>query len=150
MRAAVLTAHGGRDVLRVVNDLPEPQPKHGEIKVQMRAVALNRLDLFVRQGWKGLDLQMPHVTVADGAGVVAAVGDGVTGFTIGDHVCIDPTSVTLECFDSMAGRENLCDDAAILGEHVPGVAAEFVCLPVRNLMKMPESYSFTDAAAAGL
>ena len=70
MRAAVIYEHGGRDVLRVVDDLPEVEPAPGQVRVQMKAVALNRLDLWVREGWKGLNLEMPHVCCADGAGVV--------------------------------------------------------------------------------
>ncbi|MCA9891115.1 MAG: alcohol dehydrogenase, partial [Anaerolineae bacterium] len=60
MKAAVLTAHGDLDVIRYVDDLPIPEPGFGEVRVRMKAAALNRLDLFVRRGWKGLELDFPH------------------------------------------------------------------------------------------
>ena len=93
MRAAVLREHGGAEVVEYRDDLAVPQPGHGEARVKIKAAALNRLDLWVRAGWKGLDLDFPHVICADGAGVVDAVGDGVRQVASGDHVCIDPTIV---------------------------------------------------------
>ncbi len=150
MRAAVLYEHGAREVVRVVDDLPVPEPGVGEVRVRIKAIALNRLDLWVREGWKGLQLQTPHVTSADGAGIVDAVGAGVAHFAVGDRVCIDPTLVPAECAETMAGREHLCDGSAILGEHTQGVAAEYVVLPARNLLRLPEHVSFAEAAAAGL
>jgi NADPH:quinone reductase-like Zn-dependent oxidoreductase len=125
-----------------------PEPGLGEVRVQMKAVALNRLDLWVRAGWPGLKLVMPHVACADGAGVVDAVGAGVTQFATGDRVCIDPTLVPADA--PMNGLENQAKGMHILGENVPGIAAEYVVLPARNLLKMPDNVSFVDAAAAGL
>ena len=79
MRAAVFYEHGNLDVIQVVDDLPAPpEPGYGEVRLRMRAAALNRLDLFVRVGWKGLELRLPHITGSDGAGVVDAVGAGVS------------------------------------------------------------------------
>ncbi len=149
MRGAVLTAHGGPEVVKVLKDLPVPEPGYGEVRVRIHAAALNRLDLWVRQGWPGLNLTMPHVICADGAGVVDTIGNGVTQFTTGDHVAIDPTIVPADSPALMTGLENQ-SRIAILGEHVPGVAAEYVVLPARNLLKMPEEFPFEEAAAAGL
>ncbi|MBK8026932.1 MAG: zinc-binding dehydrogenase [Chloroflexi bacterium] len=149
MKAAVFYEHGGRDVLKVVDDLPAPEPKASEVLVNIKAVALNRLDLWVREGWKGLDLPKPHVTCADGAGIVAAVGTGVTAFVPGDRVAINPTLVDPDCL-LMSGSESECLGSPILGEHAPGVAAEFVALPARNLLKMPDHVGSEQAAAAGL
>lgn len=148
MRGAVLTAHGGLEVVQVVDDLPIPEPGRGEVRLRMKAAALNRLDLWVRQGWKGLNLNMPHVICADGAGIVDALGEGVTAFEVGDHVSIDPTVVPPDA--PMNGLENQARGAHILGEHASGVAAEYVVLPTRNLHKMPQDFSFEGAAAAGL
>lgn len=149
MRAAVFYEHGTRDVLQVVDDLPVPETAPGLVRVRMQAVALNRLDLWVRQGWKGLNLEMPHVGCADGAGVVDAVGAGVTNVAPGDRVGINPTIVDPDCLN-LTGNEQDCLDIAILGEHAQGVAAEYVNLPARNLIKLPEHVSFADAAATGL
>ncbi len=149
MKAAVIYEHGGRDVLQVVDDLPLPAGSTaGEVRVNMKAVALNRLDLWVREGWKGLNLAMPHVGCADGAGVVAAVGDGVTNVAVGDRVGINPSVIDPNCL-SLNGNEADCP-IAIMGEHAPGVAAEYVNLPARNLIKLPAHVSYAESAAAGL
>lgn len=149
MKAAVITGHGGMDVVTVVDDLPVPEPGPGKVRVQMKSVALNRLDLWVRLGWPGLNLKMPHITCADGAGVVDQVGEGVKAFAPGDRVCIDSTIVDLDSPALMTGLENQ-SRIHLLGETVPGVAAEYAVLPQRNLMKMPDHVSFNEAAAAGL
>jgi NADPH:quinone reductase-like Zn-dependent oxidoreductase len=150
MRAAVFYEHGSLDVLKVVDDLsPPPEPAPGQVRLKMKAAALNRLDLWVRNGWPGLKLNMPHVNCADGAGVVEAVGAGVSNVAVGDRVGINPTIIDEGCI-RLTGDEMQCLDVHILGESVPGVAAEYVNLPARNLIKLPDYISFADAAAAGL
>ena len=149
MRAGVITAHGGAEVVQCVENLPMPEPDYGEVRVNIKSAALNRLDLWVRGGWKGLELNFPHVTCADGAGIVHAVGEGVTQFAVGDHVCIDPTIVKSDDPALHTGMENQ-SKIAILGEHHQGVAAEYVVLPQRNLMKMPDDFDFGEAASVGL
>ena len=149
MRAAVFYEHGSRDVLQVVDDLPVPEVKPGYVRVRMHAVALNRLDLWVRNGWKGLELPKPHIVAADGAGVVDAVGEGVTNVKPGDRVGINPTVVDPDCV-LMTGGEEDCLDVQILGEHAPGVAAEYVVLHARQLIKLPDHVSFAESAAVGL
>ncbi len=149
MKAAVITGHGGIEMVQVINDLPIPEPGHDEVRIQMKAVALNRLDLWVRAGWNGLKLAMPHITCADGAGIVDKVGDGVTQYQAGDRVCIDPTIVDKDSPALMTGMENQ-SRIHLLGETAAGVGAEYVVLPQRNLMKIPDNISFNEAAAAGL
>lgn len=149
MKAAVITGHGGLEVVQVAHDLPMPEPGSGEVRIAMKAAALNRLDLWVRLGWPGLKLAMPHIICADGAGVVDAVGAGVKAFAPGDRVCIDPTIVDPDSPALLTGLENQ-SRIHLLGESVPGVAAEYVVLPSRNLMKLPDGFGFNEAAAAGL
>jgi NADPH:quinone reductase-like Zn-dependent oxidoreductase len=81
MRAAVLYEHGSRDVLQIAGCPYQNLTRAGS--VQMKAAALNRLDLWVREGWKGMNLPMPHITCADGAGIVNAVGERVTNVQSG-------------------------------------------------------------------
>ena len=149
MKAAVLTGHGGAEVVDYREDLPAPTPGYGEARVSIRASALNRLDLWVRAGWRGLELNFPHVICADGAGVVNAVGDGVTQVAVGDSVCFDPTIVRPNDPALHSGLENQTR-IAILGEHHSGTAAEYIVLPQRNLLKMPADFDFGEAAAVGL
>jgi NADPH:quinone reductase-like Zn-dependent oxidoreductase len=149
MKAAVITGHGGLEVIGIAQDLAVPEPGRDEVRLRMKAAALNRLDLFVRVGWPGLKLDLPHVMCADGAGVVDKVGEGVGQFAPGDRVCIDPTIVPPDSPALITGLENQ-SRIAILGEHRPGVAAEYVVLPARNLLKMPDTVTFEEAAAAGL
>ena len=149
MRAAALTGHGGAEVVSYMEDLPLPEAGAGEVRIKIAAAALNRLDLWVRAGWRGLELTFPHVICADGAGVVDAVGDGVTAFKAGDRVCIDPTIVPPDDPALYSGLENQAR-IAILGEHHSGTAAEHIVLPQRNLMKMPADFDFGEAAAVGL
>jgi NADPH:quinone reductase-like Zn-dependent oxidoreductase len=149
MKAAVITGHGGLEQVQVVDNLPIPEPGANEVRIQMKAAALNRLDLWVRQGWPGLKLNMPHITCADGAGIVDKVGAGVTQFAPGDRVCIDPTIVDPDDPALMTGLENQ-SRVHLLGETVPGVGSEYTVQPQRNLMKIPDQVSFNEAAAAGL
>ena len=149
MRGAVFTEHGGSSVIHLAEDLPMPEPAAGEVRVRIHAAALNRLDLWVRDGWPGLKLHMPHVTGSDGAGVVDAVGAGVTSVQSGDRVCIDPTVVPPDSPALLTGLENQ-SRVAIMGEHTSGLAAEYCVVPARNLLKLPDHVTFEEAAAAGL
>ena len=124
MRGAVFVEHGDLDNIKVIDDLPIPEPKYGEVRLKMKAAALNRLDLWVRIGWKGLNLDLPHVICADGAGVVESVGEGVTQYQVGDRVAIDPTIVHPDSPALMTGLENQ-SRIHILGEGVAGVASEY-------------------------
>ncbi len=149
MKAAILTAHGGLEVVQYVEDLPVPEPGRGEVRLKMKAAALNRLDLFVRAGWKGLNLHFPHVIGSDGAGVVDAVGEGVSEYAPGDKVAVDPSVFPEDGSHLHVDYENQAR-IAIMGEHRSGLAAEYVVVPAKNLVKMPENFSFQEAAAAGL
>ncbi len=148
MRAAVLTAHGDLDVVSYVEDLPIPEPKRGEVRLKMHAAALNRLDLFVRRGWKGLELAFPHVIASDGAGIVDALGEDVQGLAVGDAVAVDPT-IYPKPRALHTDYENQ-DRIAIMGEHHSGFAAEYVCVPAENCLKVPSGFDLQAAAAAGL
>lgn len=149
MRAGVIFKHGGPEVVGVADDLPIPEPGMGEVRINMKAVALNRLDLWVRAGWPGLKLAMPHIACADGAGIIDKVGANVAAYAPGDRVSINATIVPPESPMPPSGLENQTR-IHILGESIPGLAAEYAVLPARNLIKIPDHVTFTEAAAAGL
>lgn len=149
MKALLLRQHGSLDDL-AYDDLPEPEIGPRDVLLAVKAAALNRLDLWVLEGWPALRLNFPHVLGSDGAGIIAAVGAEVRDFQVGDRVAVNPTLSCGVCEFCLAGRENMCDRFAILGEHVPGFYAEYAAVPARNLIPLPEHVPFTAAAAASL
>ena len=149
MRAVVMRARGGPEVLEVA-DLPVPEPGPKEVRVRLKAAALNHLDVWVRKGVASPKLPLPHVLGADGSGVVDAVGPGVEGFAPGDEVVINPGLSCGRCERCLAGEDNLCPRYQILGEHRHGTYAEYVVLPEANLAPKPKNRSFEEAAAIPL
>jgi len=149
MKAVAFYEHGTLDNVRYT-DVAEPQIGPDEVLLQVKASALNRLDLWVLEGWPGLKLKLPHIMGSDGAGVVAQVGANVTDFAVGDRVAVNPTLFCGECIYCRRGQDNMCHHFAILGEHVDGFFAEYTAVPARNLLKMPDSATFAVAAAASL
>lgn len=149
MRGACLRAHGGPQVIEY-SPLPVPSPKAGEVRIRIKAAALNHLDLWVRRGLEHLRLQYPHVLGADGAGIIDEVGAGVTGFQKDQSVIIYPALSCGNCPHCVTGIESLCADYHILGESVSGTHAEFLCVPAANLFPKPDSITFEEAAAIPL
>lgn len=149
MKAVFFHEHGGPEVLQY-GDLPTPEPGPGEVLVRLRAAALNRLDIWVRNGWPGLRLTYPHILGADGAGEVAAVGAGVTQWQVGQRVAINPNIGCGRCEYCLAGQDNLCRHWQLLGETRSGTYAEYVVVPESNLLALPETVSYAAAAAAAL
>ena len=149
MKAVLFHKHGGAEVLEY-SDFPEPQPAPGQVLVRLEAAALNRLDLWVRAGWPGIKLDYPHIPGADGAGVVAALGEGVIGWQAGDRVVINSNLGCGVCPACLAGKDNLCRDWHLLGETVRGTYAEFVAVPAGNLYPLPAGFDAHTAAAAAL
>jgi NADPH:quinone reductase-like Zn-dependent oxidoreductase len=149
MKAVLLHEHGGTDVLQCT-DFPTPEPDPGEALVRLKAAALNRLDLWVREGWPGIRLDYPHIPGADGAGEVAALGNGVTGWEVGDRVVINSNLGCGNCDFCQAGWDNRCQQWHLLGETVRGTYAEYVVVPAKNLYRLPEGFDERIAAAAAL
>ncbi|MEX2054679.1 MAG: alcohol dehydrogenase catalytic domain-containing protein, partial [Candidatus Andersenbacteria bacterium] len=107
MKAIIFEKHGGPEVLQY-GEHPEPQPPAGWVLVRLHAAALNHADIFVRVGWAGLDLKLPHILGADGAGEVAALGEGVTHWKVGQRVVIDASICMEEDEFTRSGQDNLC------------------------------------------
>ncbi len=135
-------------------DLADPTPGPGQALVQVKAVALNHVDLWVRRGGPAFaKLPKPHVGGADVAGVVAGYGDGATGPTMGTRVVVDPGVVTgpngAAGSDEWTerGEDSLSPLYHILGEDVWGGCAEYVVVPSANLLPMPDDFDYPEAAA---
>jgi len=146
MKALCFHEHGGPEVL-TYGDVQQPAPGPGEVLVRVHATSLNHLDVFVRCGWPGLDLEMPHWGGSDVAGQIAELGAGVTGWEVGQRVVVDPGINSLEDEFVRRGDHSLSPGYLILGEDVRGGHAEFVAVPSRNLQAMPDGWDYAEAAA---
>jgi NADPH:quinone reductase-like Zn-dependent oxidoreductase len=149
VKAIRVEEHGGVEVLRLV-DVPVPAPLPGTVAVQVRAIALNHLDLWVRRGVPGHRFPLPLVPGSDGAGIVTALGPGVTGLEVGQEVVSLPGVSCGRCAACLSGADQLCPGYGILGESRDGMAAEVVLLPAVNVQPKPAGLSFVEAAAAPL
>ncbi len=132
MKAIVIHEDGGPDVLRY-EDVAEPVPGAGEALVRLHAASLNHLDVWTRKGLPSVP--KPRILGADGAGVVEALGRGVSGLEPGQPVVINP------------GIETDEGTIRVVGEHMQGVHAELAALPATNLYPLREGLSFEEAAA---
>jgi NADPH:quinone reductase-like Zn-dependent oxidoreductase len=136
MRAALFRRHGGPEVLEVAEvDTPTPGP--GEVQVRVAAVALNHIDLLLRQGLPSIKVALPHVSGGDVCGTVAALGAGVRGVALGARVVLNPGLSCGRCPACLSGRDNLCPDSGLLGETCWGGMAEYVVVPAPNLVVVP-------------
>jgi NADPH:quinone reductase-like Zn-dependent oxidoreductase len=132
VRAVRIHEDGGPEVL-VLEEAPDPEPGPGEVLVRLHASALNHLDIWIRKGLPSVP--KPRILGADGAGVVAALGDGVTGLEPGDRVVLNP------------GVEAGGGQIHVIGEHGDGTNAELIAVPATNVHPIPEGLSFEEAAA---
>lgn len=149
MKAIVLNRHGTLDDVSF-SEIATPSIKPDEVLLEIKAAALNRLDLWVLHGWRGLKLDFPHPLGCDGSGVIVEVGAEIIGFEEGDRVAVNPTSSCGHCRYCLSGRDNMCDRFAIFGEHIPGFYAEYQAVPQRNLKRLPDGVTHKVAAAASL
>jgi len=151
VRGLTISAHGGLDKIEYRTDLLKPEPKRGEIRVRVRAAALNHLDLFVVSGLPGVTITPPWVMGADATGVVDAVGDlsGVADnqLKVGDVVIINGGISDGTCEYCQSGEQSLCVRFKLLGEHLPGTLAEYITIPASNARSIPKDKPFEQAAA---
>ena len=146
MKALYFDKHGELDVVKY-GDVPDPEPGSGEVLIRVRACSLNFLDIWVRRGWPGLKLEMPHWCGADVAGEIAALGENVSGWQVGQRVVVDPGVNLVEDEYTRSGEDSVSPGYHILGEHRRGGAAEYLAIPARNLAAMPDDIDFPEAAA---
>jgi NADPH:quinone reductase-like Zn-dependent oxidoreductase len=146
MKAAIFYEHGGPEVLRYEEAL-DPPVGPGQVRVRVKACALNHLDIWIRQGIPAVSVPLPHIGGCDVAGIVERVGSDVVGSTPGDRVFIAPGLSCWRCEFCLSGRDNLCLSYRILGAQVNGGMAELVTAPAVNLIPIPANLSFEQAAA---
>ena len=147
--AVVLRTHGGPEVLvRETIDLPDPGPR--EVRVRVRAVALNHMDIWVRRGLPNAKLEYPHRLGCDIAGEVDALGPGARGVQPGDKVLVSPGVSCGVCDRCLSGQDNLCRQYGILGEHLNGGYARHIVVPDANMLPYPGELPYEHAAAIPL
>ncbi|HJQ93221.1 MAG TPA: zinc-binding dehydrogenase [Candidatus Thermoplasmatota archaeon] len=146
MKAAYFERHGGLEVLKV-GELPSPPLGPADVRVNVKAAALNHLDLFVREGWPGLKLPLPHIGGTDLAGVVSEVGDAVKGVKVGDEVLVNPG---LNFKAGPDGEQLIPPDVSIVGETRWGGLAEECVVPATHVVPKPDSLTWEEAAALPL
>jgi len=144
-----MESRGGPEVLRY-GEIAPPALKAGQVRVAVKAVALNHLDIWVRKGVASPQLPLPHILGCDIAGVVEAVGAGVEGINPGDAVVVNPGISCGHCERCLAGQDNLCPEYQILGEHRWGGYAELVTVPASNVLPKPTQLGWLEAAALPL
>jgi alcohol dehydrogenase len=135
--------------LRVVEIDPPAAPAPGEVRVAIRAVALNHIDVW---GWRGMAFakrKMPLTVGAEAAGVVEALGEGVSGLVPGQLVSIYGARICGRCRNCRQGRDNLCEHVeGVHGFHLDGFAQEYVNLPARQLVPAPPGVTAIGAAVS--
>jgi NADPH2:quinone reductase len=145
MHAVIFREFGGPDVLRC-EEVPTPIAASGEVLVRVHAVSVNRtLDLKVRQDGGGYGVVLPQILGVDPSGVVTAVGEGVMQPQPGCRVAIIPMFGCGSCPSCQAGNETICRQLRVIGLHRSGGYAEYVVVPARNTVVIPEGLSFAEA-----
>ena len=132
MKAALVKAHGGPEMLEIVEDHPMPTIGEGDVLLRVKAASLNYHDVFTRQGMPGIKLNLPVVPGLDLAGEVAEIGSGVTGWAPGTRVLVDPLNRV---------------EGGLMGETTDGGLQEFARVRAHQLIRMPAGVSFEQAAA---
>ena len=146
MKALYFKEHGDIDVIQY-GDVPDPKVGSDEVLIKVQACAINHLDIWVRRGWPGLTLKMPHWCGADVAGDILELGKGVSDWEVNQRVVVDPGINIFEDEFTRRGEVTLSPGYHILGEQMRGGASEYLAIPANNLIMMPEDLDYPEAAA---
>src|SRR5712691_4328134 len=149
MKAIIFNQHGGPEVLEY-SEVADPTIKANEVLVEVKACALNHLDVWARGGLPGIEIPLPHILGNDIAGVVKEVGSLVGWVRPGDEVMLQPGVSCGHCGECLSGRDNLCHDYDILGYRRDGGYAELVAAPAVNVIPKPKNLTWEEAAALPL
>ncbi len=148
MKAVRIHQFGGSDVL-TYEDIPEPQLRKDQVLIRVKACALNHLDLWVRKAPLP-GVQLPHILGSDVAGEIAEVGEYVKGFAVGQRVIVAPMQFCNECPACLDGKQNQCREFTVLGNAVDGGNCELLAVLPANVIPIPDTLSFVDAASVPL
>ena len=148
MQAVYIESHGGPDVL-TLGERPEPKVEPNEVLIRVRASALNRLDIYTREGDRGLRREFPPPLILGGdcAGEIVEVGELVRGLSIGDRVVVNPKITCQQCPACLAGQDDLCPYPQFMGTALDGTYAELAAIPAVNVHPIVKEVSYEQAAA---
>jgi len=146
VKAVRFHQHGGPEVLKY-EEAPDPRPSSDEVLVRVKACALNRLDIWARQGLPNVEIKLPHISGSDIAGVVEWVPPEETQVQKGDEVLVNPGFGCGRCDRCLLGMDNQCRFYTIIGYGTDGGYAELVKVPRQNVVQKPRGMDFVDAAA---
>jgi NADPH:quinone reductase-like Zn-dependent oxidoreductase len=149
VKALQLIAHGKPGTFELRN-LPDPQPAADEVVVQVKACGLNHLDLWTEEGALPIPVELPRVTGCEIAGIVARVGNAVSGIKIGERVAVQSNLFCGQCEYCHRGEESNCLNLVMLGVQRDGGFAEQVVVPQRAVVRLPEGVDFKISAALTL
>jgi NADPH:quinone reductase-like Zn-dependent oxidoreductase len=149
MKATIFRQHGGAEVLEYA-DVDEPRIRANEVLVEVRACALNHLDVWARKGLPGIEIPLPHILGNDIAGVVREAGEVADWVRPGDEVLLQPGVSCGHCAECLRGADNLCPAYDMLGYRRDGGYAELVAAPAVNVIRKPPGLSWEEAAALPL
>lgn len=150
MKAAIFNRHGSPDVFEM-GEVTLPNHSENEIVIDVKAFALNYVDIWVRRGSPTMKLPLPHIGGTDASGIISKIGSKwMDKFSIGDHVLVNPGLSCFKCKYCLAGQQSMCTTFKIFGAATWGGAAEQAIIPGSNVHKIPDTLSFEEAAAAPL
>jgi len=150
MRAVRLREVAGKAILVLDDDAPVPVPGPGEVLIAVRACGLNQVDLLTRDGQTPAAIPLPHVSGTEVAGEVAAVGPDVREWRAGDRVVVDPIFSCGRCAACGVGATNMCREGRVFGVQTHGGYAEYAVAPARQLLPLPASLSYLEAASVAV
>jgi len=147
MKAVRIHEFGGPEVLRY-EGVSDPKLRKDQVLVRVKACALNHLDLWVRKGLPGVSL--PHIPGSDVAGEIVEVGEYVVGFQLGQRVLLAPMHFCNRCAKCVSGLQNQCPEFTVLGNRVDGGNCELIAVPAVNVIPIPDTLDFNQAASVPL
>lgn len=147
MKAVRIHQFGGPEVL-TYEDVPDPRPRNDQVLVRVKACSLNHLDVWVRKGLPGVKL--PHILGSDIAGEVVEVGEYVGDFKLNQRVLVAPMHFCGHCAKCLAGMQNHCREFTVLGNAVDGGNCELIAVPAANVIPIPDTLDFIQAASVPL
>lgn len=127
-----------------VQEVPYPSPGRDEVVIRVERVGICGTDFHIFEG----EFLSPYPIIPghEFSGTIHECGEGVEGFRIGERVTADPSLFCGRCVYCLTNRGNQCGNWGALGNTVNGSMAEFVAVPARNVIRIPDTMSFETAA----